>query len=634
MKAIHRFVAFLIIAALTFFVFSVAASNVQAQTESNNITQWELMWDEDSVPDIEEANGSKTAGEWQSFAFGDALPDKPAHIRAAWLRFKLPEYYELAGPAVLITELTAKDVMIFMDQRVVYESSRNYPFNKNEILLSLSDAESGQFVYLFVQTDSDWLGFKEQPEVGEGQALNKDFLKKEVYDVILGSILLFVSLALLLCFIFLNRTYLAGLVSLSFVILSISLMILSQSPYLHTMYSHYGSVMYYLFDIGSNLLMPSLFFFFEKIFGKGPWRIISRFRKLQVIVSILTIIWLFLSFTSSEIGSAYTSATIITFGGTIIIGNGLLFILLIRFCFQKNKNAIIMATGFGIFAAIGVIEVIWYFISEMNYEMFYWKWGILTFLVSLLFILARRIIESYDQVLKYSQQLEVFNNELQRSEKMEIISQLAASVAHEVRNPLQVTRGFLQVLGKSPRDEKEKGFMVLAIEELDRASEIITDFLMFAKPELDQMTTLNVAEEILKIEAILVPLANMQGSVIKVELASDLYVYGNSSKLKQALINIIKNSIESLNKGGTIDIQAYSKDNRHVVICIKDNGEGMNEHELKKLGEPYYSKKTKGTGLGLMVTFRIIEVMKGSIFFTSEKGVGTEATIQFPMVKK
>ncbi|CAM4348578.1 signal transduction histidine kinase [Paenibacillus endophyticus] len=633
MKALHRWIAFLMIAVLALSFFWVATSKVQAYTKLNSIPQWELMWDEDSAPAIEEANGVFAAGEWQSFTFDDALPDKPAHIRAAWLRFKLPDY-DLSRPAVLITKLTAKDVMIFMDQKVVYESSRNYPFNKNEILLSLSESESGQFVYLFVQTDSDWLGLKEQPKVGEGQALNKDFLKKEVYDVILGSILLFVSLALLLCFIFLNRTYLAGLVSLSFFILSISLMILSLSPYLHTMYSQYGRVMYYLFDIGSNLLMPSLFFFFERIFGKGPWKIITRFRKLQVIVSIITIIWLLLSFSSSEISSAYTSATIITFGGTIIIGNGLLLILLIRFCFQKNKNAIIMATGFGIFAAIGVMEVIWYFISEMNYEMFFWKWGILTFLVSLLFILARRIIESYDQVLKYSRQLEVFNNELQRSEKMEIISQLAASVAHEVRNPLQVTRGFLQVLGESTRNEKEKGFMALAIEELDRASEIITDFLMFAKPELDQMTTLNVAEEILKIEAILVPLANMQGSIIQVESASDLYVNGNSSKLKQALINIIKNSIESLNKGGTIVIQAYLKDDRHVIICIKDNGEGMNELELKKLGEPYYSKKTKGTGLGLMVTFRIIEVMKGSIFFTSEKGVGTEATIQFPMVKK
>ncbi|WP_138755706.1 sensor histidine kinase [Paenibacillus sinopodophylli] len=633
MKALHRWIAPLILIVLTLSLILSTTTKVQAYEQSNSISHWEMMWDEDSVPNIEEADGAHGTGEWQAFTFEDALPVKPAHIRAAWLRFKLPEF-DLARPAISITKLTAKDVMVFMDREMVYESKRNYPFNKNEILLSLSEAESGKMVYLYLQTDSDWLGLKQQPQIGEGQALSKVFMKKEIYDVILGAILLFVSLSLLLCFVFLNRSYLSGLSSLSIVILSVSLMILSLSPYLHATHSDYGRAMYFLFDIGSNLLMPSLFFFFEKIFGAGPWKLITRFRKFQVVVSVISISWLLLSLTSNDILNVYTSATIFTFGGTIIVGNGLLLVMLVRFCLQRNKNAIIMTTGFGIFAAISVAEVIWYFISDMNYEMIFWKWGILSFLVSLLFILARRIIESYDQVLEYSQQLEVFNNELQRSEKMEIISQLAASVAHEVRNPLQVTRGFLQVLGDGSRNDKEKGFMKLAIEELDRASEIITDFLMFAKPELEQTSILNTADEILKIQAILVPLANMQGGVIQVELASGLYVHGNSSKFKQALINIIKNSIESINKDGIIAIRAYLKDNRHVVICIKDNGEGMSKHEVNKLGEPYYSQKTKGTGLGLMVTFRIIEVMKGTIIFTSEKGVGTEAIIQFPLAKK
>ncbi len=286
------------------------------------------------------------------------------------------------------------------------------------------------------------------------------------------------------------------------------------------------------------------------------------------------------------------------------------------------------------FAAIGVSEVIWYFIQDMNYDLFFWKWGILSFVASLIIILARRILQNYEQVVKYSKQLEVFNNELQRSEKMEIISQLAASVAHEVRNPLQVTRGFLQLLREKTTSDKDKSFMVLAIDELDRASEIITDFLTFAKPQLEQTTLLNVAEEIQKIEGILAPLATMQGGVIKVDLASDLYVRGNSSKLKQALINIIKNSIEALDKDGIIHIRAYMDDSGHVVICIKDNGEGMHEADLKRLGEPYYSKKTKGTGLGLMVTFRIIEVMQGRVEFISNKGVGTEAIIHIPSVNK
>ena len=94
----------------------------------------------------------------------------------------------------------------------------------------------------------------------------------------------------------------------------------------------------------------------------------------------------------------------------------------------------------------------------------------------------------------------MFNNELQRSEKMEIISELAASVAHEVRNPLQVTRGFMQLLAQNTK-QAEKEYFGLALKELDRASGIITDFLTFAKPELENETKLNVYEELKHVKA-------------------------------------------------------------------------------------------------------------------------------------
>ena len=633
MKAIPKFVIVLVLSLFIAIPFLAAPSYAFTDTPTTAITKWEMKWEEDSNNTVQNVISNDKSGEWDSFSYEDKLPVKPANIHSAWLRFQLPEF-DLARPALLISKLTAKDVTIFIDNKLVYESYRNYPYNKNEILLSLNPNESKQMVYILLHTDSDWLGLKKQIIVGENQILSKDYLKKDILDVVIGASLVFVSLAMFLCFIFLNKSYLIGLSSLCVVIFSIGLMILTLTPYLHTVYKEYGQVIYYLFDVGSNLLMPSIFFFFEKIFGRGPFGLVSRFRKLQVVISTVSILWLLASFTSDKIGNLYTTATIFTFGGSIIIGNSLLIIFLVKYCLQKNKDAIILTTGFGIFAAIGISEVVWYFIQDMNYDLFFWKWGILSFVASLIIILARRILQNYEQVVRYSKQLEVFNNELQRSEKMEIISQLAASVAHEVRNPLQVTRGFLQLLREKTTSDKDESFMVLAIDELDRASEIITDFLTFAKPQLEQTTILNVAEEIQKIEGILAPLAIMQGGIIKVDVASDLYVRGNSSKLKQALINIIKNSIEALDKEGIIHIRAYMDDSDHVVICIKDNGEGMHEADIKRLGEPYYSKKTKGTGLGLMVTFRIIEVMQGRVEFFSDKGVGTEAIIHIPSVNK
>ncbi len=633
MKVQRKFLMIFIFLLFIVTPFSATASYAISNAPNTEITDWEMMWEADPSSTVQDAASDSRASEWQPFSYGDTLPVKPANIQSAWLRFQLPDY-DLARPALLINKLTAKDVSIFIDNKLVYESKRNYPFNKNEIILSTTGTEANHMVYILLHTDSDWLGLKKPIIVGEEQSLSMLFMKKEMFDVFIGASLLIISLAMLLCFIFLNKSYLDGLNSLCIIIFSIGLMILSLSPYLHMVYKEYGFIIYFMFDIGSNLLMPSVFFFFEKIFGKGPFGLITRFRKLLVIVSTVLIGWSLSLLIAKKISYFYIAFTTMSFSGIILIGNGLLIVYLIRLCLQKNKEAIIITIGFCVFAGIGVLEVIWYFIKGMNYDLFLWKWGIFSFIAALIIILARRILQNYEQVVSYSKQLEVFNNELQRSEKMEIISQLAASVAHEVRNPLQVTRGFLQLLGEKSTNDKEKGYMVLAIDELDRASDIITDFLTFAKPQLEHTTLLNIAEEIKKIEAILVPLATMQGGVIKVDLASDLYVRGNSSKFKQALINIIKNSIEALHKEGAIIIRAYQDESQNVVICIKDNGEGMNEADLKKLGEPYYSKKTKGTGLGLMVTFRIIEVMQGKVEFISTKGVGTEAIIQIPLANK
>lgn len=169
----------------------------------------------------------------------------------------------------------------------------------------------------------------------------------------------------------------------------------------------------------------------------------------------------------------------------------------------------------------------------------------------------------------------------------------------------------------------------MAMEELDRASLIITDFLTFAKPGQETVDVFEVSEELKHVSGILMPLANLQGGEIELRLQSDLQVKGSASKFKQAFINLIKNSIESLQEDGLIQVTAW-KSGQHIIISVQDNGEGMRVSELARLGEPYYSNKTKGTGLGLMVTFRIIEAMDGSIQFHSTKDEGTEVIVKLP----
>lgn len=619
------FVFFLFIATLF-----AAPSYALSDAPTTAITEWEMMWEKDPDSTVEDALFIKES-EWMKIEYGDKYPEVPAGIQSAWIRFQLPELI-WSVPVLSINKLYAKSVEIYINEYNVYDSDREYAYDKNQFLLPLDLRNSNVIVYIKVNTFTDRIGLQDKLTVGEYQVVAQSHMKKDLADVILGAMLIFISISMFVSTLFLNKTFVKGWSSLGAVFLSVGLMILTYSPFLHTNFSQYGRVSYSLFDIASTLLIPSLFVFIEKIFGRGPYGLITRFRRLQVVFAVICIAWLLISFKWESVYELYTSVAIFTFGISVIVGNVLFISSLIVFCRKGNKDAIIMSTGLLIFAAISAGEIIWFFASGMMHQMFYWKWGVLVFLASLVVILARRISQNYVQVLKYSKQLEVFNNELQRSEKMEMISQLAASVAHEVRNPLQVTRGFLQLLGAKSNNDKDKSYMVLAIDELDRASEIITDFLTFAKPQLENTTLLSIGEELQKIEGILVPLATMQGGIINVHCTSNLYVKGNSSKLKQALINIIKNSIEALGEDGVIDIKAYEQNNQ-VVIRVKDNGEGMSESDIARLGEPYYSKKIKGTGLGLMVTYRIIEVMEGSIMFSSIKGKGTEAVILLPVSK-
>ncbi|MGO4274043.1 ATP-binding protein, partial [Paenibacillus sp. TAF58] len=393
----------------------------------------------------------------------------------------------------------------------------------------------------------------------------------------------------------------------------------------------YGGLFTALFDASLAVFLPALTYFFERIFDDGKYKMIRWFRKFQVIYSIFSITFMLVNqLNAYRFNKAYFLVSV-TVLGYIMISQ---FILMICFSIilarRGNKEAAIFSSGFTFLAFMSTLDLICFYSSSQNYQFFLWKWGVVGFIIIIVVVLGRRFAINQEQLINYSKELEFYNHQLQLSEKMEIISSLAASVAHEVRNPLQVTRGFLQLVA-ARTDDKNKEYMGIAIEELDRASVIITDFLTFAKPQLDDLVELNVFKEISQIEGIIVPLATLHGGRITLSVPNDLYIRGNSSKLKQVLINIIKNSIEAFQVDGQIHIWAYVKQEK-VYIHIKDNGEGIEPAQLVKLGEPYYSTKTKGTGLGLMVTFRIIEAMQGHLEFQSQRYIGTEAIICFPSI--
>ncbi|MGG1630751.1 ATP-binding protein [Rossellomorea sp. NRS-1567] len=220
-------------------------------------------------------------------------------------------------------------------------------------------------------------------------------------------------------------------------------------------------------------------------------------------------------------------------------------------------------------------------------------------------------------------------------DKLNMVGQMAASIAHEIRNPLATVRGFIQHLSEDTEDEQFKRYSPLILNELDRTNKIITDYLSVARPSEFQLSTLNLERVLQDCVDLLRPFASYSNTAILFLQNGTHYIKGDEHHMKQAIMNVIKNGIESIEERGEITIFLKEDSTRdNVVINISDTGKGMTGDELKKIGLPFYTTKTKGTGLGSMVTNKIIREMGGMIEYESELNKGTVVKIRLPLTTK
>lgn len=222
---------------------------------------------------------------------------------------------------------------------------------------------------------------------------------------------------------------------------------------------------------------------------------------------------------------------------------------------------------------------------------------------------------------------------VQRAEKFDVVAQLAASVAHEVRNPMTAVRGFLQLMKDDQNlTQSQKKYMNISIEEIDHSQVIISEYLSLAKPATTNLKIINLKSDLENIIELMRSFTNLQTTSISSSIEDMLLIKGDPSEIKQVFVNLIKNSIEAVGEKGEIRVFAY-KNEKDIFIEIEDNGQGMSEAQLKYIGTPFYSTKDKGTGVGLSLCYKIVHSMKGTIKVKSEQGKGTRFTIQFPSVQ-
>ncbi|MDQ0189992.1 PAS domain S-box protein [Alicyclobacillus cycloheptanicus] len=218
---------------------------------------------------------------------------------------------------------------------------------------------------------------------------------------------------------------------------------------------------------------------------------------------------------------------------------------------------------------------------------------------------------------------------LMNLEKLEMVGQLAAGVAHEIRNPLTSLKGFLKLLPDVPSDT-QRTYLSIMQSELARIEDITGEMLALAKPQVYQYRLVQIQSLLDDVITLISPQAHMKN----VEIAADcedstITLAAEPSQLKQVFLNVMKNGIEAMESGGTLHLRV-SRQADEVTVAFTDEGIGIPEDVLAKVGNPFFTTKQTGVGLGLLVSRNIVAHHQGSLCITSEMGKGTTVTITLP----
>jgi len=219
---------------------------------------------------------------------------------------------------------------------------------------------------------------------------------------------------------------------------------------------------------------------------------------------------------------------------------------------------------------------------------------------------------------------------LHRQDKLAAVGQLAAGVAHEIRNPLTSMKGYAEFLQMDEQDPQRQEFLEIILDEIDRVNNIVEEFMVLAKPKAVELEEKNIIPIVQNVVSMLKFEARKRNVKLEFDADEDIVqIECDENRLKQVFLNFIKNGIEAMPDGGDLRVTTEIQD-ENVLISIKDTGVGISPDTLKKIGEPFYTTKKNGNGLGLMVSFKIIESHNGKVYIESEQNKGTTFKILLP----
>ncbi|WP_249336746.1 ATP-binding protein [Sporosarcina sp. Marseille-Q4063] len=225
----------------------------------------------------------------------------------------------------------------------------------------------------------------------------------------------------------------------------------------------------------------------------------------------------------------------------------------------------------------------------------------------------------------------ILEKRLAHKESLYEVGQLAASIAHEIRNPITTLKGFTQLLRNSTAEESEK-YLTVIDDEIIRMESILNEMLILSKPSIEEKTFISLSKLLSTMIKLFQPKARIEGISI-IQFSGDLeevFIFGDEAKLKQVMLNLMKNGLEAMSHGGKLTISLEAIEDNKVNVLVSDTGQGMSATQLKQIFMPFFTTRSDGTGLGLPFVIKTIEEHGGTVSVSSEVGVGSEFILSFP----
>lgn len=238
---------------------------------------------------------------------------------------------------------------------------------------------------------------------------------------------------------------------------------------------------------------------------------------------------------------------------------------------------------------------------------------------------------SYKKLQAQSDQIIAIEENLRRAEKLSTLGEMAAVLAHEIRNPLGSIRGTAEILKDDyrPGDPKYE-FIDIQIKETERLNRVVEDFLRMARPQSIERVPCLIQSELKTVLTLVTNDAQRRQIALNLSLpVVEFTISGDGEKLRQAFLNILINALQATPPGGTVDIELNNTDT-DIEIKFRDSGYGVDPENMQRIFEPFFTTKSDGTGLGLAISKKIIEGHGGTLLIESAVGQGTTVLIRLP----